>query len=109
MARRVVSINKKVYEQVRTLISEGNNYVVWKEKSKKPYGSDSYVVDHVNLYVKDFVPRSDLVTPQVFTKMINTQFRCFIVPVNFTSSDPQSSLRHMKLNITGVESVKENT
>lgn len=101
MGRRIVSINKKMYEQVKTLVSEGHDYIIWKEKSKKPFGSQNYMPDHVNLYLRD-VPTNKMTTPQLFAKTINLEFRCFIVPINFASSDPKASLRYMKLNITGV-------
>ena len=105
MARRVVSINKKVYDKVLSLISEGSDYIVWESKKSAVVGSNVYVPDRINLYVKGLNPNIIEKSPQMFSKTINNEFRCFFVPPDFTSSDPKAVLRHMKLNITGVKNI----
>ena len=101
MARRIVTISKKKYEEMINLIKTGYDYVVIDTK-KNLSGSSDASVDNINIYMRgvDFT-KTDVNNMSTFITVINNEFRCFIVPTGFDSSDPKCALKHMKLNISG--------
>jgi hypothetical protein len=103
MARRVVSISKKKYQDVINTIKSGFDYIIIEQKGKTVSGSNDYKLNQINIYMKGFNHKTtDVEDPTAFVKTINGEFRCFIVPEGFSSGDPKTTLQHMKLSISGV-------